>query len=117
MDNEQVLSSRNKYQLLLKSIGENYFKEQEPLKYHTYLKLGGPAKLFFVALKVREIVKIITACRELKLPYLIFGTGSKMAIADSGFEGVVIKTVQIKSILFLSKAKFLELELGLKKPL
>lgn len=80
-----------KLKLIISSFGQNLFKTDELLSNHTALKLGGPAKLFFVATNQREIIKVIDCCRQLKIPFLIFGTGSKMAIADSGFEGLVIK--------------------------
>lgn len=81
-----------KYTLLINSVGLNYFKIDEPLKYHTYLKIGGPAKVFFIALKQYELIKIITICRKLKVDYLVIGTGSKIAISDVGFNGVVVKS-------------------------
>ncbi|QQG43427.1 MAG: FAD-binding protein [Candidatus Daviesbacteria bacterium] len=80
-----------KLKLIVSSLGQNLFKTDELLSDHTVLKLGGPAKLFFVATNQREIIKVIDYCRQLKIPFLLFGTGSKMAIADRGFEGLVIK--------------------------
>lgn len=81
----------SKLKLITNSLGSNLFKADENLSEHTALKLGGPAKLFFVATNQREIVKVIDFCRQLKIPFLIFGTGSKMVVADSGFAGLVIK--------------------------
>lgn len=81
----------SKLKIIVHSLGNNLFKYGENLADHTALKVGGPAKLFFVATNQREIIRVVDFCRQLKIPFLLFGTGSKMAIADSGFEGLVIK--------------------------
>ena len=80
-----------KFKLIIDSLGQNLFKTDENLAEHTALKLRGFAKLFFVATSQKEIIKVIDHCRQLQIPFLIFGTGSKMAIADSVFAGLVIK--------------------------
>lgn len=81
----------NKLKLIADSIGREKVKFDELVSEHTSLKLGGPAKLFFVAITQLEIKKIVGMAKELKIPYLIFGSGSKMIVSDYGFDGVVIK--------------------------
>lgn len=81
----------SKVKLIVDSFGKDRFKFDEPIKDYTASGVGGPAKLFFIAFTERDLVKIISMCRELKLPYFLFGTGSKMLLSDSGFNGVVIK--------------------------
>lgn len=81
----------SKYKLIVDSIGRDKFKFNEPILTYTTLGVGGPAKLFFIAFTTRELIKIINMCRELNLPYFLFGTGSKIMISDSGFDGLVIK--------------------------
>ncbi len=81
----------NKFKLIVDSFGKDRFKFNEPLKDYTSSGLGGPAKLFFIAFTTNELTKIINMCRELKLPYFLFGTGSKILISDLGFECLVIK--------------------------
>ena len=81
----------NKIKLITDSFGKEKFKFDEPVKAHTALSVGGPAKLFFVAVQVREIIRIVSEARKLKLAFLVFGTGSKMMISDNGFDGLIIK--------------------------
>lgn len=92
----------SKYKLIIDSFGSNRFKLNEPLSEHSALKVGGSATLFFMAFTTAEIVRMVDACRDLELPYLIYGTGSKMAIPDKGFAGLVIqnktKNIEIVSI-------------------
>lgn len=81
----------SKYKLIVDSFGKDRFKFNEPLKEYTALKFGGPVKLFFIAFTQQELIKIVKMCRELKLPLFIFGTGSKIMMSDTVFEGLVIK--------------------------
>lgn len=81
----------DKYKLIVDSFGEDRFKFDEAVKNYTALEVGGPAKLFFIAFTTRELIKIITMCRELRLKFFLFGTGSKVMISDNGFDGLVIK--------------------------
>lgn len=81
----------NKIKLLADSIGPEKFKFDERVAPYTALGVGGPAKLFFVAFNTSEILSVIQTARQLKIPYFIFGTGSKHMISEKGFDGVVIK--------------------------
>jgi UDP-N-acetylmuramate dehydrogenase len=81
----------NKLKLIADSLGSDRVKFDEPIKDHTASRLGGPASLFLVAATTTEIKRIIGLVRQLKLPILVFGSGSKMAISDQGFKGVVLK--------------------------
>lgn len=81
----------HKYKLIVDSFGQDRFKFNEPLKDYTASKEGGLAGLFFIAFTEGELIKIISICRDLKLPFFLFGTGSKIMISDSGFSGLVIK--------------------------
>ncbi len=96
----------NKIKLIADTFGREKFKFDEQVSSHTALSVGGPAKLFFVAVTPREIVRIVTESRRLKLPFLIFGTGSKMMISDPGFSGLVIKnrTKNINTVSVKGKA-------------
>ena len=81
----------SRFKLLVDTFGKDKFKFNEPLAPFTTLKIGGPAKLFFIVFSINEIIKLVNFCRQLKLPFLLFGTGSKVLISDKGFEGLVIK--------------------------
>lgn len=80
-----------KIKLIADSFGRDKVKLNEPISEHTALKLGGPAKLFFVATHQQEIIRMSELARSLKIPVIVFGTGSKMLISESGFNGIIIK--------------------------
>lgn len=107
----------NKFKLIIDSFGRDRFKFDEPIKDYTALEMGGAAKLFFIAFSKQELIKIISMCKSLKLPYFLFGTGSKIMISDEGFDGLVIKN-RTKSIEVLSiKGKATRVGIGLEEAL
>lgn len=106
-----------KFKLIVDSFGKDRFKFNEPLKDYTALQVGGPARLFFIAFTTPELTKIIKTCRDLKLPYFIFGTGTKIMISDNGFEGLVIKN-RTKNIQTVSvKGKVTKFGIGVEEAL
>lgn len=58
---------------------------------HTYLKIGGPARLYFVASTSDEIVAAVEKAKELGIPWAVIGGGSNLLVSDDGFDGVVIQ--------------------------
>lgn len=104
-----------KFKLIIDSFGPDRFKFDEPIKNYTSLGVGGNARLFFIAFTTRELIKIINMCRELKLPYFLFGTGSKIMISDLGFDGLVIKN-RTKNIQIVSvKGKVSKFGIGIEE--
>jgi UDP-N-acetylmuramate dehydrogenase len=66
-------------------------KQNEPLKNHTSLKIGGPAKWFYETKNIADFVKAVKLARELKINYFILGGGTNILINDQGIDGLVIK--------------------------
>ncbi len=107
----------SKYKLIVDTFGSDRFKFDEPLKGYTALESEGKAKLFFIAFKSSELIKLVKICRELKLPFFIFGTGSKIMISEAGFPGLVIKnrTSDIQTISV--KGKVTKFGIGIEEAL
>lgn len=102
---------------MMDSFGRDRFKFNEPLKDYTALLSSGSAKFFFIAYTSSELVKIIKDCRQLKLPFFIFGTGSKIMISDAGYPGLVIKN-RTKNIQTISlKGKVGKFGIGVEEAL
>jgi UDP-N-acetylmuramate dehydrogenase len=66
-------------------------RQQEPLAPFTYLKLGGPAQFFAQPRSVAELAKLVTRCREEKLPLHILGGGCNLLVRDEGVRGLVVR--------------------------
>lgn len=106
-----------KFKLIIDSFGPDRFKFDEPIKDYTSSGMGGKAKLFFIAFTTAELVKIINMCRQLKLPFFIFGTGSKIMISNADNLGLVIKN-RTKNIQTISvKGKVTKFGIGVDEAL
>ncbi len=81
----------DKFNLLIHSFGQDRFKRDEPIKYHARLGVGGNAKLFTIVFTTRELIRLISTCRELRIPFYLMGLGSRVTISETGFDGVVVK--------------------------
>lgn len=66
-------------------------KENEPMSAHTYLKIGGPARLYLVAYTAEELVRAVESAMTLAIPWRVLGGGSNLLVSDKGFQGVVIQ--------------------------
>lgn len=106
-----------KIKLITDSMGVDKFKMNQPLSEFTALKVSGPALAFFVAFTQSEIIRIVGFCRDLKVPFLLFGTGSKMMISDNGFNGVVIKNRTRNMKVLSVKGKVSKLGIGVDEAL
>ncbi len=86
------------YTFLIQSLGADRLKIDEPLKKHTYFKLGGPADLLYEAKTKDELVNAVGSAILYKIPYFVLGGGSNILVTDLGFRGLVIKnrTTEIK---------------------
>lgn len=67
------------------------FEKGVSLKKHNTFKIGGPAKYFFTARSVQDIVDSIKWAKQENVPFFILGGGSNILVSDDGFDGLVIK--------------------------
>lgn len=64
----------------------------EDMKRHTTFKIGGAADCLAKPSSARELVSLISLCREYGAPYMVIGNGSNLLVSDDGVRGVVVKT-------------------------
>jgi len=62
-----------------------------PLRNHSTFRIGGPARYFFEAEALPEVVAAISLCRRRDQPYYLIGGGSNLLFDDAGFQGLIIK--------------------------
>ncbi len=63
----------------------------ELLRWHTSLRLGGPAKTWVEARTEAELIDAVTAADDAGTPLLVLAGGSNLVVADEGFPGTVVK--------------------------
>ncbi|MBI5413237.1 UDP-N-acetylmuramate dehydrogenase [Candidatus Peregrinibacteria bacterium] len=78
---------------MLKKLKERFsnLRENEPLKNHCTLRVGGPADMFYELTNIEELPELVTFAEESQIPYRIVGRGSNILFTDKGFRGLVIK--------------------------
>ena len=62
-----------------------------PLAPLTTIGIGGPARYFFRARTVDEIIDALAWARDHKQPVFVLGGGSNLLISDAGFDGLVLQ--------------------------
>ena len=70
---------------------------------------------YYIATSLRELIKAVELCRELSVPFLIFGQGSRILLADMGFKGLGIKNRSGNIKIFSVKGKVSKNGLGIDK--
>lgn len=79
--------------------------ENISLKEYTTFRIGGPARFFCVAKNEDEIIEAIGFSKKNKIPFFILGGGSNILVADTGFDGLVIK-IETKGIDYTEDGNF-----------
>lgn len=91
------------------SILEQYLTEAEkegrltfrcdfPLSSITSFKIGGNASFVIYPTTIDELASLSAFCSSVSIPSIVIGNGSNLLFSDSGYEGAVIVTTQIKDI-------------------
>lgn len=88
------------YSNIISKFGKERVKINEPMSFHTTMKIGGPVDLYVEAFTKEELGNIITLCQKERIPYFVMGLGSNILVSDKGIRGVVIRnrTSKIKIV-------------------
>lgn len=79
------------YKLFKNNIKQGKVLLDEPMKKHTYFKIGGPVDVMVLPSTIREIQLALKICRDNNIKYHIIGNGTNLLVKDKGIRGVVIK--------------------------
>jgi len=66
------------------------FSFDEPLKNHTWYKIGGPASVLCSPESEDSLIALLKKCKELEVEYFLLGDGANVLVNDSGYNGVII---------------------------
>jgi UDP-N-acetylmuramate dehydrogenase len=99
-----------KTDILVKKLGFDRVKLDEPMKLHTWMKVGGPADYYFEAENEKDIAEAVKAAIEAEITYIVIGLGANVLVADKGIRGLVIVN-RSRAIKFLPH-NFVEVESG-----
>jgi len=70
----------------------------EPLKYHTYTKMGGIADLFIIPTSYEETAFVVRYAHEQDIPLTLLGNGSNLVVRDGGIRGIVLSFEKLTDI-------------------
>jgi UDP-N-acetylmuramate dehydrogenase len=86
------------YQLIINSMLDELAQsfrglvlKDEPLKNHTYFKIGGPASIFAVPEDTEDLKTVLKLIKKYEIDYYIIGNGTNLLVSDDGFKGIIIK--------------------------
>lgn len=77
--------------LLNKEIPEMEVLQNESMKKHTSLRIGGEAEIFAKAKDAEQIKKVIEICNKNDIPLHVIGNGSNLLVRDEGIKGIVLR--------------------------
>jgi len=66
-------------------------RRDEPLRAHSFFRIGGPADLYFQADTLADLRTIVGLARRTGLRHVIIGAGANILFDDAGFRGLVIQ--------------------------
>lgn len=76
---------------------ENVLKD-EPLKEHTYTKLGGKADYYVTPESYQEVQDIVVLANQEDIPFTLLGNGSNLIVRDGGIRGIVMNLQRLAEI-------------------
>ncbi len=65
--------------------------KNEPLKNHTYFKIGGNASIFAEPEDTEDLKTALKLIKEYKIDYFVIGNGTNLLVSDDGFKGIIVK--------------------------
>jgi UDP-N-acetylmuramate dehydrogenase len=72
-------------------LGAHRIEHDVVLAPYTTFRIGGPADFLYRARTPDDLVRALTAARELEIPTFLLGLGANILVGDRGFRGLVIR--------------------------
>lgn len=76
----------------------------EPLASHTSYRIGGPADLYVVVRREKDLLGWVTLARKQEVSYFVMGRGTNLLVADEGIRGIVIEN-RCRGVRSLTRSK------------
>jgi UDP-N-acetylmuramate dehydrogenase (EC 1.1.1.158) len=92
MDKQEI------YDRLLGIVEKNQIVIDEPLKNHTYTRLGGKADFYVTPNTYGQIRELVRFSRKAEVPLTIIGNGSNLIVRDGGIRGIVLSLLHLNRI-------------------
>ncbi|WP_410984160.1 UDP-N-acetylmuramate dehydrogenase [Bacillus cereus] len=86
------------YEYLNTVLPEEHVKQDEMLKNHTHIKVGGKADVFVAPTTYDEIQKVVKYANQYNIPITFLGNGSNVIIKDGGIRGITVSLIHITDV-------------------
>jgi len=73
-------------------------KTNELLSSRSSFQIGGPAALTVLPRQKEEMIAVLNAVRRYDIKFVVIGNGSNILFDDSGYDGVVISTTNMREV-------------------
>ncbi|MBB3868178.1 UDP-N-acetylmuramate dehydrogenase [Geobacillus sp. NFOSA3] len=86
------------YQELVQICGKENVLRDEPLKYHTLVKIGGKADFLVWPTTYEQVMEVVRLKEKYQLPFTLLGNGSNVIVRDGGIRGIVMQLKHLTEI-------------------
>ncbi|MBJ8027385.1 UDP-N-acetylmuramate dehydrogenase [Bacillus cereus group sp. N21] len=86
------------YKYLRTVLPEEHVKQDEMLKNHTHIKVGGKADVFVQPTTYTEIQQVVQYANKHNIPITFLGNGSNVIIKDGGIRGITLSLTHIMDV-------------------
>ncbi|KKB38312.1 UDP-N-acetylmuramate dehydrogenase [Bacillus thermotolerans] len=86
------------YKELVRICGEQNVLRDEPLKYHTLVKIGGKADFLVLPESYEAVAQVIRLKEKHNVPFMLLGNGSNIIVRDGGIRGIVLQFKRLADI-------------------
>ncbi len=86
------------YNKLINITAKENVLAKEPIKEHTYTKLGGKADFYVTPESYLEVQQIVRLANEEAVKFTLLGNGSNLIVRDGGIRGIVMNLQKLADI-------------------
>ena len=101
---------------LIKILGEENVFQDELMKNHTSLKIGGKTDFFVIVDSIQKLQKLLEFIKKENISNFIIGNGTNLLVTEKGFRGIIIK-LNLKNIQIQKEKEFAIIKIEAGYPL
>lgn len=92
---------------IVEIVGTTNVKENYPLVDCTSFGIGGKARIFATPDNITSMFNLLKFIRQTGLRYKVIGNGTNLLFSDQGFDGVIVSTKKMSSVMLVAPDEIL----------
>ncbi|SES98254.1 UDP-N-acetylmuramate dehydrogenase [Oceanobacillus limi] len=92
------MTNHHVYERLVRVTSSENVLVNEPLKNHTYTRLGGEADYFVTPTTYKQVQEIVKLANHENIKFTLLGNGSNLIVKDGGIRGIVMNLNKLTTI-------------------